>query len=156
MAYHLANKHDPQWVVMQDQDELLPFFQLHAGILEMQEYDADTLVLPPAHCWGSPDRIVWPTLNHTGNHAKVYRGRNVDFTIAHGGGFCLPGCDYTPLYWPYPYRHLAFATESARERRRGVQGARSQYEAWMGDAVPTIAYRPDWNIEAYLEHCTDG
>ncbi len=147
-AYRLANRFGPEWIVMQDQDELLPI-QINDALEEMDDDGTDTLVIPVLHCWESPNWVVDPAMNQTGNHAKAYRGGNDHFTICHGGGFCLPGCEYRAFHWPYAYRHLGFMTKTCREVRRTVDGIRTQREVWEAEEFKTYPYRHDWPIDRY-------
>ena len=150
-AYHFADSFGADWVIQQDQDELLPWAQLRAGIQRMHEDGNDTLVLSPIHCWGSPNRVVWPRLNRTGNHARVSRGKNPDFTVCHGGGCCIPGSPHRSFYWPYCYRHLAFMTPASRERRLKVPQDRASHESWSLEEPPTFPWREDWSYDRWLE-----
>jgi broad specificity phosphatase PhoE len=150
-AYRLADSCGAGWVVMQDQDELLPWAQLRGGIEQMERNGSDTLVLPVVHHWGTTRQIVATYLNATGDHAKVYRGGNKGFTVCHGGGFCLPGCAHVKCYWPYPYRHLGFMTHACREVRATVAPGRARDEPWARSEPPVVPYREDWSIQQYNE-----
>ena len=147
-AYRLADKFKPDWVVMQDQDELLPFSHLRQGLEAISDTGNNTLVLPVIHCWGTPFRIVWPRLNRTGDHGKAYRGSNPDFAIAGGPGFCLP-INAKTFFWSFPYRHLGFMTEECRARRLNVPVNRTRIEEWGKSEPPLFPYRDDWTIDEW-------
>jgi hypothetical protein len=150
-AYHFANSFGADWIVMQDQDELLPWAQLRRGLAAATEAGADTLVLPPIHCWDSPNRVVWPRLNVTANHGKAYRGHNPDWTTAGSGGCCLPGPPFVGFHWPFPYRHLGFMSDSCRARRLQTPPGRSRSEPWARTPPPVFPFREDWSIDRWME-----
>jgi len=155
-AYHFACSFGADWIVSQDQDELLPFPQLHNALEEMSSCGANTLVLPPVHCWGTPERIVSPLNNRTGDHAKAYRAGTDGWTIVDGGGCLMPATPHVIYNLRYPYRHLAFMTEASRETRKTVGGGRTRREAWQDEDFKVYPFRYDWTIEQFTQEARNA
>jgi hypothetical protein len=151
-AYHLANKYSPDWVVMQDQDELLPFVHLRETIEEAEAQDCSCVPLSALACYNNPETIVWPAMSDTAEHCRLWRGGNKEFTVFGGGGSHMPKNAGKWIYGKYPYRHMNFMTKSCRERRRNIKTHRSKTVFWGMDEdkpPPTFPFREDWSSDRW-------
>ena len=150
-AYHLANRFDPDWIIIQDQDEVLPYVHIPEAIAFAEVTECDTIVFPAVNCWETPTRIVWPKLSTTGDHCRMFKGGNADFSIHGGGGCCSPSSPHKCYYCQYPYRHMGQMTASCRERRKDLLWYRNKREKWSENEPPTFPYRGDWTMKEWRE-----
>lgn len=151
-AYHLANRFSPDWILMPDQDELLPYPQLPQMLAEFDDQDIEVAYIPPIHCFGSPYRIVHPALNMTEPHCRIFRGGIASFTTVGGPGCCCPRNMGRYCYTAYPMRHMSFMTQRCRETRLQIQYRRTRVPPWQvpsRGSLPLLPFRPDWTVDQW-------
>jgi hypothetical protein len=144
-AYHLANEHNPDWVVAPDYDELLPYSHIRDEIAAATKLNKACIIFPILHCWETPDTIVDPKLNVQGPHAKIYKGGITDFT-ADPAGFCVPKGYWKQIHpSKFPMRHMRMMTAELRARR----AQRKRFvDPWVRSTPKTHAYR-DMTIQEW-------
>lgn len=148
-CYQLANRFNPDWILMPDQDELLPYPQLRRMLEDYTAQDLECAFLPPLQCWETPYRIVHPQLNTMQPHCRIYRGRLPNFTTITGSGCGAPANMTRFCYTAFPMRHMSFMTAHCRDIRARITDWRNRLPPWLGDhesEPSTVAFRPDWDV----------
>jgi hypothetical protein len=140
-AYKLAKEQVPDWIIIPDYDELLPYDMLDQEIsaINSEPLRYRMIMFPFVNCWERPDRLVDQRLNQTGTHAKVFRSTAPEPNFEGSGGFCVPNGWWKYAYTSrYPLRHMHLMTATQRRRR----AMRSAPWASPKRQFSTLAYHP--------------
>jgi len=149
-VYWLAHEYQADWLVICDQDEILPYDKLRGMLTTVNE---KVIMFPFITCLGDVNTIVDPQLEQTGSHGRIYRGNDYEFHGQDKRGFCVPA-----RYWAgntyqsrYPTRHLRMLTPELQEIRRvHACGKHHAVDPWVGTTPQTFPFKPDMTLWEYI------